>query len=79
MPRIGSLKLFHLLQPFMEKHNIKLWRDRFLELMKLHSMGIRKHRNVIRTTNSYHHFRKYNNLIRNYSSQLCLCNGYNLC
>ncbi|NQY10990.1 MAG: DDE-type integrase/transposase/recombinase [Flavobacteriales bacterium] len=26
-------------------------------------MEIRKHRNVIRTTNSYHHYRKYNNLI----------------
>ena len=64
MPRIGSLKLYHMLQPFMEKNNIKLGRDRFFKLMKLHDMGIRKHRNVIRTTNSYHHFRKYNNLIK---------------
>jgi putative transposase len=53
-----------MLQPFMVTQNIKLGRDGFFKLMKLHGMQIRKHRNVIRTTNSYHHFRKYNNLIR---------------
>lgn len=53
-----------MLQPFMTRQNIKLGRDGFFKLMKLHSMQIRKHKNVVRTTNSYHHFRKYSNLIR---------------
>ena len=60
---VGSLKLHDMLQGFMAEQNIKLGRDGFFRLMKLHGMEIRKHRNVIRTTNSYHHYRKYNNLI----------------
>ena len=53
-----------MLKPFMAKQNIKLGRDGFFKMMKLQGLQIRKHRNTIRTTNSYHHFRKYNNLIK---------------
>lgn len=53
-----------MLRPFMVNQNIKLGRDGFFKLMKLHGLQIRKHRNTIRTTNSYHHFRKYKNLIK---------------
>ena len=48
----------------MTSQNIKLGRDGFFKLMKLHGLQIRKHRNTIRTTNSYHRFRKYKNLIK---------------
>lgn len=64
MPLVGSLKLYHLLKPFMIRQAIKLGRDGFFKVMKLYGLQIRKHRNTIRTTNSYHHFHKYNNLIK---------------
>jgi putative transposase len=46
------------------KHGIKIGRDKFFELLRTHNLLIkRKSRRAI-TTNSYHHFHRYPNLIR---------------
>ena len=65
-PRIGTRKLYLMLQPFIAEHNIKLGRDALFELLAANNLLIRKRKNSTRTTNSHHWLRKYPNLIREY-------------
>jgi transposase InsO family protein len=60
MPRIGVRKLVVKL---LEK-GIKIGRDALFELMDHHHLLVRRKRRSVRTTNSFHMFRKYPNLIR---------------
>ena len=66
-PRIGGRKLHLLLQPFMQQHNIEMGRDLFFELLSKHQLLVRNRRrkNPV-TTNSYHWFKKYKNLVREF-------------
>ena len=62
--RIGTRKLFVMLQPFLSKHNIFLGRDAFFDLLASYNLLIRrKRRKIPRTTFSNHWMRKYPNLI----------------
>ncbi len=60
MPRIGVRKLVVKL---LEK-GLKIGRDALYELMDHHHLLVRRKRRSVRTTNSFHMFRKYPNLIR---------------
>lgn len=60
LPRCGYRKLFHLIQPFLKQHKIKLGRDRFRVLLGDYNLLI-KRRKSRKTTNSFHHFKKYKN------------------
>lgn len=62
--RIGTRKLFEMMQPFMLEHQIKIGRDALFDLLSAHHLLVRKTRRRIKTTNSYHRFRKYPNLIK---------------
>lgn len=63
-PKIGSRKLFVLLQDFMQVHNIGLGRDAFIRILKQNKLLIRRRRSSKpRTTFSNHSFRKYTNKI----------------
>ncbi len=64
-PRIGTRKLFDMLQPFFREHKIKIGRDSLFNLLYTNHLLIRKRKRNISTTNSYHRFRKYPNLIKN--------------
>ena len=64
-PRIGTRKLFDMLQPFFKEHQIKIGRDALFNLLYINHLLVRKRKRRISTTNSYHRFRKYPNLIRN--------------
>lgn len=63
--KVGTRKLFYLLQPFLREHNISMGRDALFRLLSEHSLLIKKRkRKVPLTTFSDHWMRKYPNLIR---------------
>ncbi|MBC7850794.1 MAG: IS3 family transposase [Chitinophagaceae bacterium] len=69
-PVMGGRKLYCLLQPFLLEHQIKLGRDALFDLLATHKLLVRKKRRTIRTTNSYHWFKKYPNLIKQWAPEL---------
>ncbi len=64
LPRCGVDKLYYLLKDRFEEHRIKLGRDGLYNLVGRYGLLIRFRNRKPYTTNSYHHFRKYPNLIR---------------
>ena len=62
--RIGTLKLHHMLGELLSQHNIKVGRDYLFELLRSHSMLIRRRKRKAVTTDSKHWMHKYSNLIK---------------
>ena len=65
-PRLGARKLFDMLQPFFKEHQMKMGRDSLFNLLYVNHLLVIKRKRKISTTNSYHRFRKYPNLIREF-------------
>jgi transposase InsO family protein len=63
-PRVGTRKLHETLQPILMLEAIKLGRDALFRILREHKMLVRRKKVSFRTTNSYHHFHKYSNLIK---------------
>lgn len=63
LPRCGVRKLYHLLQPFLALHGIRLGRDKCFELMREEGLLIRR-RKSRKTTFSFHRFHTYENLAK---------------
>jgi putative transposase len=64
--RIGTRKLYELLEGFMLMHGIKMGRDALFDLLAANAMLVRKRKRRIQTTYSSHWLRKYPNLIRGF-------------
>ncbi|CAN5387590.1 IS3 family transposase [soil metagenome] len=64
--RMGTRKLYEMLQPFMQEHAIKMGRDVLFNLLSANHLLVRRRKRRIKTTNSYHWLRKYPNLIRGF-------------
>lgn len=64
MPRIGGKKLYYLVKPEMDDLGIKVGRDKFFDILRWEHLLVRRRKNYTRTTNSYHRYRKYDNLIQ---------------
>lgn len=65
--KIGTRKMYGLLQPFMKEHNIHLGRDAFFDLLRNNGLLVRKRRRRKPiTTFSNHPFKKYPNLIKDF-------------
>ena len=64
--RMGTRKLYEMLQPFMLEHHIKMGRDALFSLLSSNQLLVRKRKRRIQTTNSYHWLRKHPNLIRDF-------------
>lgn len=63
-PRGGGKKMHvGFKDDFMAK-GIKLGRDKFFDILREHELLVRRKRSFVKTTNSYHKFHKYNNLIK---------------
>jgi transposase InsO family protein len=62
--RTGTDKLHRMLSPDLVKMGIKMGRVALNELLFENSMLVRKRRAKARTTDSYHHYRKYANKIK---------------
>jgi putative transposase len=61
-PRIGGRKLYFLLQPFMDQHDINMGRDSFFNMLGSYDLLIKQRRGRPRTTNSGHWMKKHPNL-----------------
>ena len=61
MPRIGTRKLYYLLQNSLQE--LGVGRDRLFRILKANHMLIKPKRSYHITTNSHHRFRKHKNLI----------------
>lgn len=66
---MGIRKLYEMLQPFLLEHQIKIGRDALFDLLASNCLLVRRKKRKISTTNSYHRFKKYPNLIRNFEPQ----------
>jgi len=64
LPRIGTLKLHHMLTPVFRSHNMKVGRDYMFDLLGEYGLLVRARRRRPVTTNSRHWMHKYPNLIR---------------
>jgi len=63
-PRVGTRKLLEALHPCFETAHIKVGRDSLFDILREENMLIRRKKASCKTTNSYHHFHKYGNLIK---------------
>ena len=64
LPRCGTDKLHFMLQEKFAQHSIKLGRDGLYFLLGKYGLLVRHRKRKPYTTNSYHHYKKYPNLIK---------------
>ncbi|WP_254519233.1 IS3 family transposase [Aquimarina sp. Aq78] len=64
---MGTRKLYELLQPFLIAHQIKIGRDRLFDVLSANNLLVRRKKRQTITTNSFHRFKKYSNLIRDFT------------
>jgi putative transposase len=63
-PRVGTRKLYEALETVFEVKGIKVGRDRLFDILREHDMLVKRKKAYCKTTNSYHRFHKYGNLIK---------------
>lgn len=68
MPRIGTRKLYHLLQPRLQQHGIKLGRDGLFSYLRQEQLLVRQRRSYTKTTDSRHWMRCYPNRLKETSA-----------
>jgi putative transposase len=64
LPREGVRKLMKSLNNDFEKQHLKVGRDTLFKVLREHKMLTLRKKYSARTTNSYHRFYKYNNIIK---------------
>ena len=67
MPRIGTRKMYYLLEEPLRK--LKIGRDRFFDILRANHLLIKPKRSYHITTNSHHRFRKHKNLMNDLAIQ----------
>lgn len=63
-PRVGGRKLHEALHPAFAAADLKIGRDYLFDILREHGMLIMRKKATCRTTDSYHRFYKYNNLVK---------------
>lgn len=56
--------MYFMLSDKLKDNGLAVGRDRFLRLLSVHGLLIKRKRNYARTTHFYHRFYKYSNLVR---------------
>lgn len=64
LPRLGTRKLYHLINKDMEAKGLKMGRDGLFSLMRRYGLQIRPRRRYVQTTMSKHWMRKWPNLVK---------------
>jgi len=64
LTREGTRKLMKSLKDEFQKNNIKIGRDQLFRILRENGLLIRRKKYSSRTTNSYHRFYKYGNIIK---------------
>lgn len=65
LPREGTRKLHKRLKPQFYEMGLKVGRDRLFDILREVDLLVKRKKNSCKTTDSYHRFHKYNNLIKN--------------
>jgi transposase InsO family protein len=63
-PMLGTRKLQHLINAQREAQRVVVGRDRLYSLLRWHHLLVRSKKKHVKTTNSYHRFRVYQNMIK---------------
>ena len=63
-PKLGGRKLLHIIGPDLASAGVSIGRDRFFVLLSVHDMLIERKSRHCRTTNSWHGFQVYPNLLK---------------
>jgi putative transposase len=66
-PRCGGRKLFIMLESFFKQYNIAIGRDKFFAILSKNKLLVRRTKRSVHTTNSKHHFRRYPNLVKDFT------------
>jgi transposase InsO family protein len=64
LPRVGTRKLLHMLQPKLAEHTLHAGRDYLFNLLSEYRLLIRSRKRKVITTDSHHWMHKYSNLIQ---------------
>jgi len=63
-PRVGTRKLYKALRKTFELSGIKVGRDSLFAILREQDMLVKRKKATCRTTDSYHRFHKYKNLVK---------------
>jgi len=63
-PRVGTRKLYEALQTCFQTNGLKVGRDKLFDILREHDMLVKRKKASCKTTDSYHRFHKYNNLVK---------------
>lgn len=63
-PRVGARKLYETLHTLFILENLKVGRDKLFDILREHEMLVKRKKASCKTTDSYHRFHKYNNLVK---------------
>lgn len=63
-PRAGTRKVYKAIKQNLLDANIKLGRDKLFEILRANDMLVKRKKAYCKTTDSYHRFHKYKNLIK---------------
>lgn len=63
-PRVGTRKLYEVLQQTFENSGLKIGRDKLFDILREHDLLVKRKRSSCKTTDSYHRFHKYKNLVK---------------
>jgi len=64
--QMGVRKIYNIIKPELDELGIKIGRDGLFNLLRMNGLLTKKRKKYIYTTNSFHHFHKYKNLITNF-------------
>jgi transposase InsO family protein len=62
--REGCKKMYKAFREEFKQKEIKVGRDKLFDILREHDMLVKRKRSYVKTTNSYHKFHKYTNLIK---------------
>lgn len=63
-PRVGGKKLYEALHTLFILEGLKVGRDKLFDILREHEMLVKRKKASCKTTDSYHRFHKYNNLVK---------------
>lgn len=69
LPRLGTRKLYHLLEKDFKAEQLRIGRDKLFALLREENLLIVRKRKYIKTTNSKHWMYKYRNLVKGIIAQ----------
>lgn len=64
LPYTGGIKMHFMLQKFMTSHQISMGRDALFSMLKDNNLLVKPRKLYARTTNSFHHFKRWPDLIQ---------------